>query len=214
MPSICRTLFLSLLGASAVHAWCGDNGGALIGWGSQAGADQTGIQTVFGFNASGPVDAAGNPIFSVVNGRPVDRGLAAYICGQVNPDSYPQTTFGPVVSVDSVVASTPLCLTASALEQANITVSLLPCVNSISATPVPTQAFQWIGTAYVHYGFAFVGNQSSVPLDPSTPTDYVPTLVNATNTTAAYLRLDYVPGGLPASTGKEMGLVLDLSDDD
>lgn len=90
--------------------------------------------------------------------------------------------------------------------------------------------FQWIGTDYItyvdassfyfsgsvyithSYGFEFIGNQS-VPVDPSSSTDYIPTLVPATNTTGPYVRLDYAPGGLPASTGLETGMILDLSDD-
>ncbi|KAJ7476717.1 hypothetical protein FB451DRAFT_246715 [Mycena latifolia] len=222
MKSICGKLFLStLIGASAVSAWCGDNGGAELGWGTQADSDGNGAnpRTVLGFNASGPFDAVGNPVLSVIaTNAGWDSSyyaFSAWICGQASPDAYPQTTFGPIVNADSISTQTsiPLCLTASALGESNITIALLPCVNDISTNPVPTQTFQWIGTAYITYGWAFLGNQSGTPLDPSIPTDYVPSLVPATNDTAAYLRLDYVPGGLPPSTGLETGLVLELSDD-
>ncbi|KAF7356325.1 hypothetical protein MVEN_00964800 [Mycena venus] len=207
MSSFCRTLFISaLLGLSAVNAWCGDNGGAGLAWGSQAEADKIGFNTILGFKSSGPFDTAGNPILTVVSS--FDWSLAAFICGQKNPDSYPQTTFGPVLTISGPT----LCLTISELEAANATISLQPCVNDITANPVPTQMFQWIGTDYITYGFEFIGNQS-VPVDPSSSTDYVPTLVPATNITGAYVRLDYLPDGLPASTGLETGMILNLSDD-
>ncbi|KAJ7700688.1 hypothetical protein B0H17DRAFT_1128553 [Mycena rosella] len=221
MPT-CHALLLSaLLGVSAVNAFCGDNGGAELGFGTQADTDSNGgnPSTVLGFSASGPFDAAGNPILSVIaTNAGFDSSFyafAAFLCGQANPDSYPQTTFGPVINEDSISTqtNTPLCLTASALGEANITVALLPCINDISVNPVPTQTFQWIGTDFITYGFEFIGNQSGTPLDPSTPTDYIPSLVSVTNGTGAYLRLDYVPGGLPPSTGRETGMVLALSDD-
>jgi hypothetical protein len=178
----------------------------------------------------------------------------AFICGQVNTngDSYPQTTFGcvlyvptpqctdptmlsdlsPVINTDSISTqtSTPLCLTASALGEANITIALLPCVyvplfrhsieanssphrKDISENPVPTQTFQWVGTAFITYGLEFLGNQTGLPIDPTTPTDYVPSLVPATPVIGAYVRLDYSPGGLPPSTGLETGMILELSDE-
>ncbi|KAJ7039650.1 hypothetical protein C8F04DRAFT_1178770 [Mycena alexandri] len=203
-------LISSLLSLSGVNAWCGDNGGAVIGWGTQAETDQRGPNAFLGFNSSGPFDAAGNPILTVVSNAQ-QHEFAAFICGQANPDSYPQTTFGPVISL---TGDPSLCFTVSELEAANATVSLLPCVTAIQSDPYLTQMFQWIGTAYITYGFVFLGNQTGLPLDPSVATDYTPSLVPATNTTAAYLRLDYTPGGLPPSTGLETGLVLILSDDD
>ncbi|KAJ7183211.1 hypothetical protein C8R46DRAFT_1066273 [Mycena filopes] len=208
MPSIHRTLFVSsLVGLSFVNARMEQ-----LGWGTQAGTDQSGPQAFLGFNSSGPFDAAGNPILSVVSHASDDPdALSAWICGQANPDSYPQTTFGPLVS--DLRGNVTFCLTVSELEAANATVSLLPCVSDISANPVPSQTFEWIGTDYVTYGFAFLGNQTGLPISPSAATDYTPSLVGASNTTAAYLRLDYTPGGLPPSTGKETGLILLLSDD-
>ncbi|KAJ7746351.1 hypothetical protein B0H16DRAFT_1889168 [Mycena metata] len=203
-------LISSLLGLSGVNAFCGDNGGATIGWGSQAQSDQSGPSAWLGFNSNGPFNAAGNPILTVV-GSPPEHQFAAFICGQANPDSYPQTTFGPVVSL---TADPSACWTVSALEAANATISLLPCLTDVESNPYPTQMFEWIGTAYITYGFVFLGNQTGLPLDPSVPTDYTPSLVPATNTTAAYVRLDYTPGGLPPSTGLETGLILSLSDDD
>ncbi|KAJ7749287.1 hypothetical protein DFH07DRAFT_1062377 [Mycena maculata] len=212
MPSVSCALFVSALFLS-VNAFCGDNGGVELGWGTQAAADANGENpsTVLGFSSSGPFDAAGNPILSVIA---TNAGFGssyyafeAFICGQYNPDSYPQTSFGAVITT----ASSEACLTVSALESANATISLQPCVNDISSNPVPTQMFQWVGTNYITYGFAFIGNQS-VPVK-YVATDYVPTLVDATDTTAAYIRLDYAPGGLPPSTGLETGLILELSDD-
>ncbi|KAJ6555678.1 hypothetical protein DFH09DRAFT_1365690 [Mycena vulgaris] len=222
MSPIRRTLFLSsLLGISAVNASCGDNGGAELGWGTQADTDSNGAnpRTVLGFSSTGPFDAAGNSILSVIatNAGFEESFYAfnAFICGQASPNAYPQTTFGPVINSDSISTHTsiPLCLTASALGEANATIALLPCVNDISAIPVPTQKFQWIGTDFITYGFEFIGNQSGTPLDPSMPTDYTPSLVPETNGTAAYIRLDYAPGGLPPSTGLETGMVLALSDE-
>ncbi|KAJ7140721.1 hypothetical protein C8R44DRAFT_866418 [Mycena epipterygia] len=222
MPSIRRTLLLSaLLGISTVTASCGDNGGAELGWGTQSDTDANGgnPRTVLGFSSSGPFDTAGNPILSVIAtnaGFNEDfYAYSAFICGQANPDSYPQTTFGPVINQVSISTHTsiPLCLTASALLGSNITVALLPCVNDISVTSVPAQTFEWIGTDFITYGFAFVGNQTAeAPLDPTKPTDYVPSLVGGVNV-GSYLSFDFVPEGLPASTGLETGLVLALSDD-
>ncbi|KAJ7143465.1 hypothetical protein C8R46DRAFT_1232950 [Mycena filopes] len=214
MPSIHRTLFISaLVGLSVVYAECGDNGGAVtIGMGHTSGNGPDSPQFCLGFNSSGPFDAAGNPILSVVTSDDPDA-LAAWLCGQANPDWYPQTTFGFIISEYLGGRDETWCLTVSELEAANATVSLLPCVSDIFANPVPSQTFEWIGTNYITYGFAFLGNQSGLPLSPSVATDYTPSLVAASNTTAAYLRLNYTPGGLPPSTGQETGLILLLSDD-
>ncbi|KAJ7140720.1 hypothetical protein C8R44DRAFT_974516, partial [Mycena epipterygia] len=217
MSSMRRTLLVSaLLGISAVNAFCGDNGGAELGWGTQADADGNGAnpRTVLGFSSSGPFDAAGNPILSVIAtnaGFNSDfYAFNAFICGQDNPDGVPQTTFGPVINANG--KGTP-CLTASALTGSNITVALLPCVNDISANPVPTQTFEWISTHFITYGFAFVGDQSAeAPLDPTKPTDYVPSLVPPNVAVGSFVSFDFVPGGLPPSTGQETGLILELSD--
>ncbi|KAJ7661303.1 hypothetical protein DFH06DRAFT_1325618 [Mycena polygramma] len=82
------------------------------------------------------------------------------------------------------------CLTVSQLGAANATISLLPCINSISSPPPANQTFQWIGTDFITHGFAFLGTTEGLPLDPSVATDYVPSIVNATDTTPAYVRLD------------------------
>ncbi|KAJ6466036.1 hypothetical protein C8R47DRAFT_1154225, partial [Mycena vitilis] len=219
MPSISRSLFISALFLSAT-ASCGDNGGAELGWGTQEDADSNGSnpRTVLGFSSKGPFDAAGNPILSVIaTNAGFDSSyyaFSAFICGQANPDSYPQTTYGPIISEGSIAtqSSVPQCLTVSPLGAANATVALLPCISDISAAPPANQTFEWIGTDFITYGFAFLGTTSGLPIDPSASTDYVPSIVNTTDGTAAYLRLDYVPGGLPASTGKETGLILELSD--
>ncbi|KAJ7140719.1 hypothetical protein C8R44DRAFT_866416 [Mycena epipterygia] len=221
MPWIYRALLVfALLGIYAVNADCGDNGGAVLGWGTQAAADVK-LMTELGFSSSGPFDVAGNPLLSVIstNGGTGHLMFSAFICGQVNPDGAPQSTFGPVVSEDSMDSQTPFCLTASALTGSNITVALLPCVyaphtppNDISVDPVPTQTFEWITTHFVTYGFAFVGDQSAeAPLDPTKPIDYVPSLVGGVQL-GSYVSFDFVPGGLPASTGRETGLILGLED--
>jgi hypothetical protein len=70
-----------------------------LGWGTQAEADDNGgnPRTVLGFSSSGPFDAAGNPILSVIAtnaGFNVDfYEFSAFICGQDNTE---QTTFGYV----------------------------------------------------------------------------------------------------------------------
>ncbi|KAJ6577452.1 hypothetical protein B0H19DRAFT_1062071 [Mycena capillaripes] len=206
MSSICRTLFMNLRFWASLLLMPGVATMEAL----QLESDQHGFASVFGFNSSGPFDAAGNPILSLI-AQGSNYAFEAWICGQVSPNAYPQTTFGPVISA-TLNPGAAFCLTISELEVANATISLQPCVNEINANPVPTQMFQWIGTAFITYGFAFLGNQS-VPVDPSATTDYTPSLAPATNTTAAYLRLDYTPGGLPASTGFETGMILDLSDD-
>ncbi|KAJ6506313.1 hypothetical protein C8R47DRAFT_1315791 [Mycena vitilis] len=218
MPSVSRALFISALCLSAAAVSCGDNGGAELGWGSQADADTNGanVRTVLGFSSSGPFDAAGNPILSVIATNAGYSSsyyaFSAFLCGQSNSQSYPQTTYGPVLSASSTTNDAQ-CLTVSPLGAANATISLLPCISAISSLPPSNQTFQWIGTDYVTYGFAFLGTTEGLPLDPSAATDYVPSIVDATETTPAYVRLDYVKGGLPASTGKETGLILELSDD-
>ncbi|KAJ7760736.1 hypothetical protein DFH07DRAFT_1060041 [Mycena maculata] len=152
-----------------------------LGWGPQAAAD-----------VNGEIRDRHQPRFRLVVLRVGGVDLQA----------------GQPVSADNVPR---FCLTVSALESANATISVQPCINDVSFNPDPTQMFQWVGTAYITYGFAFIGNQS-VPVGPSSATDYVPSLVNAMSTTAAYIRLDYSPGRLPASTGLETGMVLALSE--
>jgi hypothetical protein len=86
--------------------------------------------------------------------------------------------------------------------------------NDISANPVPTQTFEWITTDFFTYGFAFIGNQSAeAPLDPTKPTDYVLLLVPPKVAVGSFVSFDFVPGGLPPSTGLETGLTLELADD-
>ncbi|KAJ7686954.1 hypothetical protein B0H17DRAFT_1071037 [Mycena rosella] len=222
----------ALLAVSAVNAFCADNGGTVsvhitspltvfslvlqkLGWGTPADADSNDDhpRTVLGFSTSGPFDAAGNALLSVIAlNAGFDPGFfafSAFICGQTNSDTFLQTTFGPVISATT---DSPFCLTASALGEQNITIALLPCVNNISVDPVPTQMFQWVSTVFDTYALEFLGNQSGLPLDPSTPTDYVPSLVPATVGIGAHVRLDYSPGGLPPSTGHETEMVLDLVD--
>jgi hypothetical protein len=61
--------------------------------------------------------------------------------------------------------------------------------------------------------FAFVGNQTAeAPLDPTKPTEYMPSLISGVKV-GSYLSFDFVPEGLPASTGLETGVVLALGDD-
>ncbi|KAJ7051186.1 hypothetical protein C8F01DRAFT_1377117 [Mycena amicta] len=204
-PTMSLLATILLLSLSGVHAWCGDNGGAALGWGSQEQADQSGFHTVLGFDPSGPLDAEGNPILGVVS-HGASYDWAAYLCGQASPDAYPQTTFGPLL----YESNRTLCLTASGLESENITLSLQPC---LTFPPYPTQQFQWVGTAFITYGFAFLGNATTLPVDPTSPTDYIPSLSNGT-AVGSYLSFNYSLAGLPASTGHETGLILDLSDDD
>ncbi|KAJ7614827.1 hypothetical protein FB45DRAFT_1108985 [Roridomyces roridus] len=207
---ILSTLFL------VVNADCGDNGGALLAWGSQESADASGTNPsiILGFNNAGPFDAAGNPILSIIA---VDAGYSSdyyafngWTCGQANPNSYPQTTYGPLICTSSLYGDVQTCLTISALNATNATISLQTCVD-ISTPPVPTQTFEWIGTNYITYGWAFLGAQGPLPLSPSISTDYVPSIVGSG--VGAYVSMDYVPGGLPPSTGKEIELILELSDE-
>ncbi|KAJ7220164.1 hypothetical protein GGX14DRAFT_585835 [Mycena pura] len=109
MLFLLHTVLTTLLSLSAVDAFCGDNGGVKLGWGSQAAADQEGFRAVFGFNASGPFDAAGHPILSVLTGGE-DHPWEAFLCGQVNSppgESYPQTNFGWVDVTTSQAAYHP-----------------------------------------------------------------------------------------------------------
>ncbi|KAJ6608700.1 hypothetical protein B0H10DRAFT_2067064 [Mycena sp. CBHHK59/15] len=213
MSTFYRTLPLlllsTLLGLYNVHATCGT---MELGWGTQADTDDNSgnPRTVLGFGSKGPFDAAGKPILSVIaTNAGFDESFyafTAFLCGQANPDSYPQTTFGPVIS-----SSSDQCLTISELGVANATVSLAPCVNPVTEIPDATQTFEWIGTDYITYGFVFLGNLTGTPLPPSARTDYTPSIV-ATDS-GSYLRLDYTPDQLPPSTGLETGMVLALSDD-
>ncbi|KAJ7140712.1 hypothetical protein C8R44DRAFT_237017 [Mycena epipterygia] len=219
-----RIILLSaLLGISVVNAECSDNGGGELGWGTQAAADGNDdhVQTVLGFSSSGPFNAAGNPILSVVatnaGFNPDFFPFAAFICGENNPDGAPRSTFGPVINQDSIDSpgsgQTPLCLTASALTGSNITLALLPCVNDISTNPVPTQTFEWVTTEFDTFAFNFIGDQSAeAPLDPTKPTDYVPSLVPPNVAVGSFVSIEFVPEGLPPLTGHETGLILELVD--
>ncbi|KAJ7654321.1 hypothetical protein B0H17DRAFT_1099928 [Mycena rosella] len=205
----------ALLAVSAVNSFCADDGATVnahinppltvFSLGTPADADSNGDHphTVLGLSTSGPFDAAGNALLSVIAlNAGFDPGFFAFfafICGQTNPDSFPQTRFGPVISATT---DSPFCLAASVLGEQNITIPLL---NDISM-------FQWVGTVFETYALEFLGNQSGLPLDPSTPTDYVPSLVPATVGIGVHVRLAYSPGGLPPSTGHETGMVLDLVD--
>ncbi|KAJ6555667.1 hypothetical protein DFH09DRAFT_1491909 [Mycena vulgaris] len=75
---------------------------------------------LLGFSSTGPFDATGNSILATNAGSDASfYTFNTFICGQSN--AYPQTTFGPVINGDSIStkASIPLCLTASALDEAN-----------------------------------------------------------------------------------------------
>ncbi|KAF7353432.1 hypothetical protein MSAN_01532400 [Mycena sanguinolenta] len=152
MPFISRakTLLIStLLGISVASAqFCGDNGGAELGWGTQAGADanEANVPTVLGFNSNGPFDSDGNPILTVIaTNAGFDASFYAFrawICdsGSGRP------SYGAIIPADGL-----LCLTASALETSNITFSMQPCVNDISTPPVATQTFEWNENGFITY---------------------------------------------------------------
>ncbi|KAJ7838604.1 hypothetical protein B0H14DRAFT_2588447 [Mycena olivaceomarginata] len=109
---------------------CGECPRPLWGWrrgagrGTQAEADH-GVGTHLGFSSGGPFDAAKNPILRVIPN--FYHSLEVFKCGQVNSESYRQTTFGPVLSTTTDFFE-PLCPTASARGVPDITLSLLPCV--------------------------------------------------------------------------------------
>ncbi|KAJ6506733.1 hypothetical protein C8R45DRAFT_922907 [Mycena sanguinolenta] len=200
MPSISRAfLFVfAIFSIFDVNAWtCGNNGGTELGWGTPAAqnANDGHPPTVLGFSSTGPFDAAGNPILTVIA---TDAGFDssffefnAQICGQDNSGSG-QTNFGAILSTNNDLPS--LCLTASGLEVSDITLSLLPCVNDIGVPPVATQSFEWKDGQIVEYELVFLGTTTGLPLKFDANTDYTPSLVPATNMAASYIRLDYTPG--------------------
>ncbi|KAF7333279.1 hypothetical protein MSAN_02422400 [Mycena sanguinolenta] len=221
MPSISRAkifLISTLLGISCVNAGqCGDNGGVELGWGTMAAADANGenVNTALGFKSTGPFDAEGNPILTVIaTNAGFDSSFYlfnAWICGQ-DTVGFQQTNYGAMLG--EAGAETSLCLTASAIETSNITLSMQPCVNDISTPPVPTQMFEWNENGdFITYYLVFLGNTTGLPLKETANTDYTPSLVPATNTTGAYIRLDYTPGANAPLTGDVNGIVLELSDD-
>ncbi|KAJ6506725.1 hypothetical protein C8R45DRAFT_970369 [Mycena sanguinolenta] len=217
MPSI-SFVFLRIFAIFSIVAvnaqsfgFCGSNGGAELGWETPVDA----IHTVLGFNSTGgPVDAAGNPILAVIATNffgfdPDFFQFDAWICGRETTDSgAAQSNFGGILS-----ASDSLCLTASGLEMSNITLSLLPCINDLNDPPVATQSFEWIANEIVGYELIFLGTTAGLPLDPDANTDYTPSLVPATNTTPAYIRLDYTPGAYAPVTIYDTTIVMGLSDD-
>ncbi|KAJ6453363.1 hypothetical protein C8R45DRAFT_1112523 [Mycena sanguinolenta] len=238
MPT--KTVLVStlLLGISGVNASCGDNGGAELGWGTMAAADRNGenVNTALGFKSTGPFDAEGNPILTVIaTNAGFDSSFYsfnAWICGQ-NTVGFQQTTYGYIHSqvryslrlktevvrpansamLGAAGVETSLCLTASAIETTDITLSMQPCVNDISTPPVPTQTFEWNENGeFITYYLVFLGNTTGLPLAETANTDYTPSLVPATDTTGAYIRLDYTPGALVPLTGGQNGIVLELSD--
>ncbi|KAJ7616308.1 hypothetical protein DFH06DRAFT_1307096, partial [Mycena polygramma] len=171
MPSLSRVLFIATLFLSVTADSCGDNGGAELGWCTQADADSHGPRAVLDFSSQVALHAAGVPILSVITTN-TNYAFSAYICGQANPDSYPQTTYGcpgQICIVARVCVERGTMPHRLPLGGANATVSLrvLPCINDISTPPLANQTFEWIGTDFITYGFAFLGTTSGLPLDPS-----------------------------------------------
>ncbi|KAJ6452455.1 hypothetical protein C8R45DRAFT_1040688 [Mycena sanguinolenta] len=113
---------------------------------------------------------------------------------------------------------TNLCLTASALQFGNITVTRASCVNALNTTPWFTQAWQW--TMNEVNGVAVVGNLSSLvymgtenqaALPLGSLTDYVPALVGSG--VGAYVAMDEVLGGVnPALAVAVPGLLVHFAD--
>ncbi|KAF8216878.1 hypothetical protein K438DRAFT_1748030 [Mycena galopus ATCC 62051] len=145
-----------------------------LAWGSQGGADKDGFSTFLELNSTGPFDSAGNPILTVVHNFS-DANLAAFLCGRKNPDSYPQTTFGPPVFTE---LGPPLCLTVFRLGAKNVTISL-SYIDVIGTRYRTSIAYNF------KYGIEFISKQS-VLVDPSSSTDYIPTLVPARKNTGPY----------------------------
>ncbi|KAJ7808552.1 hypothetical protein B0H13DRAFT_1928447 [Mycena leptocephala] len=215
MPSFRKLLLSAFLCLSTANAFqCGDNGRAELQWGAQAGSGGT----VLGFSPSGPFDAEGNPILSVIAlnaGFNVDFfAFNAYICG-ASPDE--ETSFGLPPSPCRIAppsASPPphsRAQTSPYRSSPACTHPFLPLGIHLHA-PAPTQMFQWVTTEFVSYGWAFLGNQST-PVDATAATNYPPALVPEVPAVGAFVRLAFVPGGLAPSTGTEPGLVLELSDE-
>jgi hypothetical protein len=68
-----------------------------LGWGTQADADANGanVRTALGFSSSGPFDAAGNPILSVIaTNAGFDEDFYAYNAFICNPFTNDPTSFG------------------------------------------------------------------------------------------------------------------------
>ncbi|KAJ7163941.1 hypothetical protein C8R43DRAFT_946756 [Mycena crocata] len=218
----------ALLSLSSVHARCGDNGvpnlsatPQELGWGAQADTDSNGgdPRTVLGFSSSGPFDAAGTTVVGVIatdaGWDPSYYAFSAFLYGQSNPQLVPADNIWVLGWLDQYVL-----LVDDAQTGYQRDVERCPVPHDFRAQGSQRHrfagalsTFEWIGTEYITYSFVFLSNQSGTPLDPGASTDYTSTIVAATNTSAAYLRLDYTPGGLPPSTGLETGLVLALSDD-
>ncbi|KAJ7456068.1 hypothetical protein FB451DRAFT_1183855 [Mycena latifolia] len=188
MSSICRTVFLAaLLGVSSVTALsgCGDNGdspprnldGAL-----KRTATRTGTGTVLGFSANGPLDGARNPLSVIAT----DAGFDQAFYSMINMASI------------STHTSIPLCLTASALEEPNITLSLQPWERHLrdshphTGLPVDPDGLHHLRSRTLRE-----------PGGPPRPEHADGILVPAAGGVGAYIQLDYVPRGLPPSTGLE-----------
>ncbi|KAF7340557.1 hypothetical protein MSAN_02127200 [Mycena sanguinolenta] len=111
-----------------------------------------------------------------------------------------------------------LCLTASALQFGNITVTRASCINALNTTPWFSQAWQWTMTevngvivAGNLSSLVFMGTENQAALPLNTLTDYVPSLVGSG--VGAYVAFDEVVGGVnPAEAGFVPGLVVNFAD--
>ncbi|KAJ7679967.1 hypothetical protein B0H17DRAFT_1232638 [Mycena rosella] len=109
--------------------------------------------------------------------------------------------------------TTNLCLTASALDIPNITITRASCINLLTDTPFFTQAWQWTVAEFngtmlpVVDSLVFMGTQSLTALTFGTPTNYVPKLVGSG--VGAYVAFDWLPGELdPAEVASTPGLLV------
>ncbi|KAJ7495263.1 hypothetical protein FB451DRAFT_1164003 [Mycena latifolia] len=142
------------------------------------------------------------------NGAGVTTGLINMFGRRsTNADDY-----NPSAIADS---STNLCLTASALDLPNTTITRASCINALTDTPFFTQAWQWSveefnGTMLpVVDSLVFMGLQSITALPSGTPTNYVPTLVGSG--VGAYVALDWLPGELDPADGTSTGRLRECS---
>jgi hypothetical protein len=125
-----------------------------------------------------------------------------------NADNYNPSAIGDI--------STNLCLTASALEFPNITITRASCINPLNEVPFFTQGWQWTvpefnGTILPGVdSLVFMGAQNNTALTFGTPTNYVPALVG--KGVGAYIAFNWLPGELdPADAASAPGLLVSFA---
>ncbi|KAJ7221359.1 hypothetical protein GGX14DRAFT_540516 [Mycena pura] len=157
-----------------------------------------GSPTKGGTGPSGPGNGNGSPTKGGPGPSGPGNGGGSPTSGGPGPSG---NVFGALADV-----STNLCLTASSLGSANITISQEACITPLTGdggVPDPSQTFQWTivnGTAAMD-SFVFIGDGVGAA------TNYVPSVVGSG--VGAYVSLQFQPSGLDSAADAE-GLLISI----